>query len=116
MSSPIAHSISRVAIGLLALAWAASNAAQAEKRQYTPECAHRDRVAVAWFEAEVEKRTVAPALLAEAAFTLLRARNACPYGKIAEALVLYQNAMSVYGGNVISGSVRHFMEDPAARP
>src|SRR5215208_2648101 len=94
MSSPIAHSISRVAIGLLALAWAASNAAQAEERRYTFECAHHDRAAVRWFEAEVEKRLMAPALLAEAAFTLLRARNACTYGKIAEALVLYQNPMS----------------------
>jgi hypothetical protein len=80
------------------------------------ECALIDLAAVAWVEEQAEKREMAPALLAEAAFAVLRARNVCASGKVAEALDLYEGAMSGSAGTFPSGSVNRITQSPAATP
>ena len=77
-----------------AIVCAAANTAIAKEDAFTRECALRDAAAVTWIEAQGNANAMPPALLAEATFTVLRARNACMHGKVAEALELYESAVS----------------------
>jgi hypothetical protein len=94
----------------------AASSLYSEARGFPRECALIDLAAVAWVEEQAQKREMAPALLAEAAFTILRARNACAYGIVAEALGLYEGAMSGSAGTFPSGSVNRITQSPAAKP
>lgn len=81
-----------VAILGLGIVAATADTAIPERNPFARECALRDAEAVAWIEERAEARAIAPALLAEATFTVLRARNACMHGKVIEALELYDRA------------------------
>jgi hypothetical protein len=68
------------------------HAACAESRTLRRECAEHDINAVAWFEAQAARGTVPPPILAEAAFRIMAARNACAHGRVADAIEGYAGA------------------------
>ena len=105
-----------VVIFFFAFASIAASVTPADARGFPRECALSDLAAVTWVEEQAEKRAMASALLAEAAFTVLRARNACMHGKVAEALRLYEGAMSESAGKFPSGSVNRITQNPAEKP
>ena len=94
--------------GLLALAGIAHEPARAESRVIAGECARQDVKAVAWIDAQVQRRSIPPALLAEAALRVLQARNACMHGRVAAALEAYESALR-FAAPIVAGP------DPAGR-
>jgi hypothetical protein len=82
------------AIGL-AIVCATAGEAIAKQGAFARECALRDAAAVEWIEKQAATKTMPPPLLAEAAFTLLRARNACIHGKVVEAIEFYESVVPV---------------------
>jgi len=78
---------------LLAAQEVLNGASLANKNSFSRECALRDLAAIEWVEEQAEARSMPSALLAEAAFTALRARNACMQGQVAEALALYDSVL-----------------------
>lgn len=76
--------------------------AAANKAAFARECALRDVGALIWVEEQADAQTMPSALLAEAAFTVLRARHACLNGKVAEAIALYDSVLTSAAGAAIS--------------
>jgi hypothetical protein len=64
-------------------------AAAAESKESSLACARRDLQLVTMIEAHGQAQTVAPQSLADAFFTVMRARVACDQGRISEAIALY---------------------------
>jgi len=69
-----------------------SHSACADNRTLRRECADHDAKAAAWIEAEAARGTIPPPLLAEAAFRILAACNACAHGRVADAIEAYAGA------------------------
>jgi hypothetical protein len=86
------HTVGLIACGLLVIAGIAHEPARAESRVLNGECARQDVNAVAWIDAQVQRRSIPPVLLAEAALRVLQARNACMHGRVAAALEAYEAA------------------------
>jgi hypothetical protein len=86
------HECAAAAIGL-ALVWVAVDLAMTKQGLFAQQCALRDAAAAEWIEQQANTKAMPPPLLAEAAFTVLRARNACMHGKTAEALTLYDSVL-----------------------
>jgi len=97
-----------IACGLLAIAIAPHRPARAESRALNGQCARADVAAVAWIDAQVQRRSMPPPLLAEAALRVLQARNACMHGRVSGALEAYQEALR-FAAPIVAGP------DPAGR-
>lgn len=102
---PVNRSRKRVApavhqwIITLAFLCGAAGVAKTADRLYvtSSECAARDLKLVTLIERHGEARDVASNRLAEAAFTMLRARKACDDGRYAEALAIYDSVLLAPG-------------------
>lgn len=78
----------------IAIASVTVGPAMAKNDSFARECAVLDLAAIAWIEEQADTKAMPSALLAEAAFTALRARNVCMQGKVAEALALYDSVLT----------------------
>ena len=94
----VSPSIRQWIITLACLCAAAGVAKTADRLHTTPaECAARDLKLVTLIEDKGEARDVSSEKLADAAFTMLRARQACHDGRVADALAIYDSVLLAPG-------------------
>ncbi len=84
------------AASLAATCWlGAPGPAAAEESSFSLACAKRDLELIALIESQGDAQAVAPTILAGAYQDVIRARDACGEGRVAEGLAIYQQTYSL---------------------
>ena len=90
----VSHSMRQWILTLVCLCAGAGIAKTADRLNMTPaECAARDLRVVTLIEDHGQAQDVAADQLADAAFTMMRARLACHDGRVADGLAIYDSVL-----------------------
>ena len=90
----VSHSMRQWILTLVCLCAGAGIAKTADRLNTTPaECAARDLRVVTLIEDHGQAQDVGADQLADAAFTMMRARQACHDGRVADGLAIYDSVL-----------------------